>query len=93
MTPDERVAVVDIIAANPMLGVVIPGAGGLRKARISLSGRGKRGGGRVIYWFHSLECPVVLLWVFAKNEAEDLTPAQRQVLMQTSQTLLASFRR
>ncbi len=34
---------------SPTAGAVIPGSGGLRKARIGLPGRGERGGGRVIY--------------------------------------------
>ena len=72
---------------------MIKGTGGLRKARIALGGRGKRGGVRVIYWFHSEDCPAVLLWVFAKNEADDLTPAQRDVLVRAAQDLLDEFRR
>lgn len=72
MSEEERFAVVDMIAANPDAGVVIKGTGGLRKMRIPLQGRGKRGGGRVVYWYHSPGHPVVLLFVFAKNEAADL---------------------
>ena len=48
---NERAAVVDMIPAAPNLGVVMRGTGGLRKMRIPLMGRGKRGGGRIIYWF------------------------------------------
>ncbi len=36
---------------RPDLGPVIPRSGGLRKARWSLSGRGKRGGLRVVYFW------------------------------------------
>ena len=36
---------------NPTKGSVIAGAGGVRKIRVRLPGRGKRGGGRVIYYF------------------------------------------
>ena len=40
------------LLATPDAGPVIPGGGGLRKLRWSGSGRGKRGGARVIYrWF------------------------------------------
>src|SRR5712692_8697522 len=80
MTQGEREAVVDMVAANPIVGVRVPGLSGLRKMRIPLKGRGKRGGGRVIYWFRSEGLPVVLLYVFAKNEASDLTPAQAKTL-------------
>jgi len=78
MSEEERAAVVDLIAADPEAGVVIRGTGGLRKRRIPLLGRGKRGGGRVIYWYHSQGYPAVLLIVFAKNQADDLTAEQRR---------------
>jgi hypothetical protein len=47
LNENERAAVVDMIAAAPNLGVVMRGTGGLRKMRIPLMGRGKRGGGRI----------------------------------------------
>lgn len=78
MSEDQRSKVVDAIAAAPDSGVVIKGTSGLRKMRIPLQGRGKRGGGRVIYWYHSQGYPAVLLAVFAKNEADDLTAEQRK---------------
>ena len=34
MTEAERIAIVNFFAANPQAGDVIPGAGGLRKARV-----------------------------------------------------------
>jgi hypothetical protein len=88
MSEVERETVVDMIAANPAGGVVIPGTGGLRKMRIPLQGRGKRGGGRVIYWFYSENFPVVLLLAFAKNEAEDISPDRRRKLMALGAVLL-----
>ncbi len=91
MTEAELAEVVDTIAAAPRAGVVIKGTGGLRKVRIGLEGRGKRGGGRIIYWFHSEAHPAVLLWVFAKNEADDLTAEQRMKLSKAAQALLADF--
>jgi len=93
MDEAERNAVVDMIAAAPNVGVLIRGTGGLRKMRVPLQGRGKRGGGRVIYWFHSKGYPAVLLWVFAKNEASDLTADQRKQLAAVAGGLLGDFRR
>ena len=80
MSEAERAAVVDTIAAAPEAGVVLRGTGGLRKLRIPLRGRGKRGGGRVIYWYHSEDRPVVLLFIFARNESDDLSAGRRKVL-------------
>jgi hypothetical protein len=48
---DERAAVVDRLAADPRYGVVIPGAGGIRKVRFGFGARGKSGGARIIYLF------------------------------------------
>ena len=88
MSDAERMAIVDMIAANPMAGVLVKGTGGLRKLRVPLEGRGKRGGGRVIYWFHSARFPAALLWVFAKNEAADLTKDQEATLVKFASSLL-----
>ena len=59
--------------------------------RIALVGRGKRGGGRIIYWYHSPGYPAVLLWVFAKNEADDLTSAQLKRLVGEADGLIEDF--
>lgn len=93
MSAEERSTVVDAVASAPEGGVLIQGTGGLRKMRIPLTGRGKRGGGRVIYWFHSAGFPAVLLWVFAKNEASDLTATQREALARATRDLLLDFRK
>ena len=84
-------AIIGDVAAAPMMGVLIKGTKGLRKMRIPLQGRGKRGGGRVIYWFHSEGYPVVLLTVYAKNQASDLTDGQRRQLIAISEKLLSDF--
>lgn len=56
------------------------GTGGIRKLRWSRSGRGKSGGVRVIYYFHSERIPLYLLTLFGKNEQENLTAAERNQL-------------
>jgi hypothetical protein len=45
----------------------------------------------VIYWYHSECFPVVLLWVFAKNEASDLTAEQRKQLARQAERLVEDF--
>jgi hypothetical protein len=61
MSADERAALIDVLAQSPTLGDIIPGTHGLRKLRVPLAGRGKRGGGRVIYYFHDETVPIYLL--------------------------------
>lgn len=88
ISDEERAAIVSLIAADPAVGDLIKGTGGLRKVRIGFGGRGKRGGGRVIYFFHSERYPAALLWVFAKNEASDLTADQRAILAREAEALV-----
>ena len=65
---------------RPELGPIIPHSGGLRKARWSLAGRGKRGGLRVIYFWDEASATFYLLYLYPKNEQEDLTVRQLRVL-------------
>lgn len=91
MSEAEREHVIDIIAADPTAGVRIKGLGGFRKMRIPLRARGKRGGGRIVYWFHSTDYPAVLVLIFAKSEAADLTGEDRKRLAVIGTTLMAQF--
>ena len=72
MTSADREAVTEALLENLKAGDVIPGSGGLRKLRIAGSGRGKRGGLRVIYAIRSEGARTFLLLLFAKNERDDL---------------------
>jgi hypothetical protein len=65
---------------RPEQGVLIQGSGGLRKLRWAGSGRGKRGGVRVIYFWHPEDEVFYMLYVYPKNEQSDLTPAQVRIL-------------
>lgn len=56
MSDAERAAIVDRVAADPAAGDLMPGTGGLRKLRAPLLGRGKRGGARLITFFHDEGC-------------------------------------
>ncbi len=72
------------LLANPSAGDVIPGAGGLRKLRFQdkRRGKGRRGGLRVIYYFRDMQGQFWLFTVYDKDEASDLTSAQRRALAQ-----------
>ena len=69
-----------ILIHDPEVGVVVPRTGGIRKLRIATRGRGKRGGGRVIYLYVEVRSRVYLLAVFAKNDKPDLTAREYQAL-------------
>lgn len=86
MTEEERFAVVDYVAANPQGGDVIPGSGGIRKMRVPLEGRGKRGGARVLT-IYVADRAVYLLLAYAKNEQANPTPEQARMLKRLVETL------
>jgi hypothetical protein len=76
----EREAFVGFIAQNPEAGDVIPETGGVRKIRWARVGTGKRGGARVIYFYHERDRPVYLLMVYAKARRENLTPEEKKAV-------------
>ena len=68
------------LSAHPESGAIIQNSGGLRKVRWAISGRGKRGGVRVIYYWVVAQDQILMLFMYPKNEKDDLTPAQLKVL-------------
>jgi len=66
------------LAADPGSHPVIPGTGGIRKARWSRQGTGKSGGVRVIYYYWISDNELYLLYLYAKNERSDLSAADRK---------------
>jgi len=79
---DDRAALLNYLACNPTAGDLIQGTGGVRKLRWGVEGRGKRGGARVIYFYHNADLPLFLLTAYAKNVRSDLSAAERKELKQ-----------
>ena len=92
MAESERDEVVSFLAANPDAGDVMPDTGGARKLRWRAPGRGKRGGFRVIYYYHNEAIPLFLLNVFAKNEKIDLSAEERSTLRKILSRLVDAYR-
>lgn len=63
----------------------------MRKLRWARGSRGKSGGVRVIYYFHSDRIPLYLLTMFAKNERANLNKAERNELAELVGLLLAAW--
>ena len=76
----ERYEFVTFIAGNPVTGDLIPDTGGVRKIRWGRAGSGKRGGVRVIYFYHDDTRPLYLLMVYAKARQENLTPDEKRTV-------------
>lgn len=79
-TEAEIEALAAYLAQYPEKGDVVPGTGGLRKLRWSRGNQGKRGGARVIYYYHCPESLILLLSAYAKNQQEDMDAAEKKAL-------------
>ena len=73
-------ALQNFLLASPDAGDLIHGGSGLRKLRWSAQGRGKRGGARVIYYWHVPKHNIYLIYGYVKSQRENLTSQQIRVL-------------
>jgi hypothetical protein len=72
LSDDEYSRLQQALLADPELGAVIAGTGGVRKVRWGVSGRGKRGGIRVIYFLRTKQGQIWMLTLYPKNVAENI---------------------
>ena len=91
LTEAERQDVLSYLAAHPKAGDLIEGTGGIRKLRWGRGARGKSGGLRVIYYYHSELMPLYLLTLFAKNEQNNLSKAERNDLAKLVDILVRAW--
>jgi hypothetical protein len=77
---------------HPNAGVLIQGAGGIRKLRWARSGGGKSGGVRVIYYYHSEGMPLYLLTIFGKNEKANISMEEKNLLSKAVKNLVQFWR-
>lgn len=89
MAEEERIALVDFVAANPDAGISL--GGGLRKLRFARPGSGKSGGYGTVYVFGGAHMPIFLVTVFAKNEKDNLARAEQAELVALSKTLIDHY--
>ncbi len=87
----ERDALYLHLANNPKAGVVVQNAGGVRKLRWAARGKGKRGGVRVIYYFHNYDMPLVMFDVYLKAEKSDLTADEKKHLRKVVPLIVEQF--
>ena len=71
---------------------MIQHSGGLRKARMALAGRGKRGGARVIYLHLPQHDLIVLFYAYTKAASENLTGDQLRRLRTAAALIKQEFR-
>jgi len=92
LSSSERRDLISYLARNPKSGALIEGTGGVRKLRWSRSASGKRGGVRIIYYYHSELMPLYLLTLFAKNEKENISKQEKNILTLLVKELAAFWR-
>ncbi|MBQ6502490.1 MAG: type II toxin-antitoxin system RelE/ParE family toxin [Flexilinea sp.] len=81
LSDNELPILENALLKNPKLGNVIEGTGGARKIRIQLnSGRGKSGGGRVIYIDFVEKERIYFLLAYPKNKQANLTNEQKKMI-------------
>jgi hypothetical protein len=87
-------AIQDDLQKDPDRGAMVPGLGGVRKARIAnpQRGKGKRGGFRYLYLYLELPQHIHLLVLLDKNEQEDLSEEQRKQIRDWAEQLKQASR-
>jgi hypothetical protein len=80
---DEEYRALQVELVNhPEAGDVMSGTGGFRKMRWAdpERGKGRRGGLRIIYYYFPADQQIWLVTLYSKNEAADLTAAEKKAL-------------
>lgn len=72
LSDEEYSKLQQMLIKKPEAGDLTPGSGGVRKLRWKGSGRGKRGGVRVIYYARSRQGQIWMLTLYAKNVSENI---------------------
>lgn len=80
LSDNDLPALENALLENPQIGDVIEDTGGARKMRIQLEGRGKSGGGRVIYLDVFEKESLYLLFAYPKSMQSDLRPEQKKAI-------------
>jgi hypothetical protein len=91
LRPSVQQELEESIAAEPERCPLIPGTGGFRKARWRRPDIGKSGGVRVIHYFMLRPDVVFLADLYAKNEKENLTHAERNQLQKVASEIQREF--
>ncbi len=77
LSEDEERWIDNTLGADPYAGEVVPSTGGVRKLRVALLDRGKRGGARVIYYYSGAKEKVFLILAYAKTAKLNLTGSEK----------------
>ena len=92
LSTEERDDLIAYVSEHPSTGDLIQGTGGIRKIRWARGNKGKSGGVRVIYYYHSEIMPLYLLAIFGKNEKANVSAEEKHLLSSMVKELVAYWR-
>ena len=92
VSEDERRRIIELVAADPLLGDEIRGSGGVRKVRIAGRGKGKSGGYRVVTAYFGPDAPVYLLALLSKGERANFSAEEIAAFKQWTARVSRSWR-
>jgi mRNA-degrading endonuclease RelE of RelBE toxin-antitoxin system len=72
LSEEEYLGLQGFLVQFPEAGKLVPKSGGVRKVRWRISGKGKSGGVRVIYYFNKQADEIWLLTIYSKSEVENI---------------------
>lgn len=79
------------LLGDPESGDLLVGCRGLRKTRMTLAGRGKSGGARVIYLHLPEDHVLYLFLLFKKSDTANLSKSQRNQLGILAEQIKSSY--
>ena len=82
LNDDDLKRLQEQLLADPKIGAVMRGTGGVRKMRFAFEQRGKSGSIRVIYVDFEVYEKIFLITAYPKNEKDNLTDAERNEIKQ-----------
>jgi hypothetical protein len=87
LNDDDLKRLQEQLLADPKVGSVMQGTGGVRKMRFAFEKRGKSGSVRVIYVDFEVYEKIFLITAYAKGERDNLTDSEKKEIKQLIATL------
>ncbi len=87
LTESDLLRLQETLLADPKVGSVMRGTGGVRKMRFAFEHRGKSGSARVIYIDFEVYEKIYLLTAYTKNEKDNLTNEERNEIRRLIEVL------